>query len=95
MNQSHNEGDRASFTCQADGEPLPTISWYFNDASLYQINNSKYMFISRRLLTSVVDILIIINVQSSDMGTYTCNATNIVSFDATSRILTVNGELLV
>ena len=94
MNQTYNEGDTASFTCQADGEPLPTINWYFNSAPLDQMNTSKYMFAHRHLVTYVVDILNIMNVQSSDVGTYTCNATNVISSDTSSGVLTVNGELL-
>ena len=36
--------------------------------------------------------LTIMNVQSSDVGTYTCNATNVLSSDTSSGVLTVNGE---
>ena len=93
MDQTHDEGDTASFTCQADGEPLPTISWYFNGAPLNESDTTKYTIKDRRLDTAVVDILNIMNVQSSDVGTYTCNATNVVSSDNSSGVLTVNGEL--
>ena len=92
MNLLHNEGDTASFVCQADGEPLPTISWYFNSVQLDQINTSKYMFTHRQFETSVINILIIKNVQSSDIGTYTCNAANVVSTDTSSGVLSINGE---
>ena len=34
----------------------------------------------------------IMNVQSSDVGTYTCNATNVLSTDTSSGVLTVNGK---
>ena len=94
MDQTHNEGGIASFTCQADGEPLPIISWYFNDALLDQAKTSKHTFTDRQLETSVQNILRIMNVNSSDVGTYTCNATNVVSTDSSSGVLTVNGELL-
>ena len=93
MDQTHNEGDTASFTCQADGEPLPIISWYFNGIPLDESNASKYLMIDRHFDTFVMDTLIIMNVQSSDVGTYTYNATNIVSSDTSSGVLTVNGEL--
>ena len=92
--QSQNEGDIASYTCQADGEPLPTISWYFNGAPLNESDTSKYVITNRHFDTLVVNVLFIINGQSSDVGTYTCNATNVVSSDTSSGVLTVNGELL-
>ena len=34
LNQTENERETASFTCQATGEPIPTISWYFNGVLL-------------------------------------------------------------
>ena len=91
--QTHNEGDTASFACQADGEPLPTISWYFDGIPLDESDTSKYMITNRSFDTFVMGILNIMNVQSSDVGTYTCNATNVVSSDTSSGVLTVNGEL--
>ena len=93
MDQIQNEGYTASFACQVDGEPLPTIIWYFNGAPFDESDTSKYMIIDRRLDTVVMNTLIIITVQSSDVGTYTCNATNVVSNDTSSEVLTVNGEL--
>ena len=92
MDQTENEGDRASFTCQADGEPLPTISWYFNGALLDESNTAKYM-ITERQITTTTNILNIMNVESSDVGTYTCNATNVVFSNTSFGVLTVNGEL--
>ena len=85
MDVTQTEGGIASFTCQADGDPLPTISWYFNGAPLDESNTAKYMITERQLN--------IMSVQSSDVGTYTCNATNVVSSDTSSGVLTVNGEL--
>ena len=93
MDQSHNKDDTVSFTCQADGEPLPTISWYFNGTPLDESDTLKYMITDNHLVTSVMNNLSVLNVQSSDVGTYTCNATNVVSTDTSSGVLTVNGEL--
>ena len=93
MDETQTEGDIASFICQADGDPLPTISWYFNDAPLDESNTAKYTITERQISTTTnTDILNIMSVQSSDVGTYTCNATNVVSSDTSSGILTVNGE---
>ena len=88
INDTLNEGETASFTCQATGRPIPTITWYFNGALLM---NGNISFTS--LDDTINSTLSIMNVQSSDVGTYTCNATNVVSSDTSSGVLTVNGEL--
>ena len=94
MDQTQNEGETASFTCQAPGDPIPTISWYFNDAPVDEANTIKYTIsMMSSNTTTISSTLTIMNVQSSDVGTYTCNATNVVSTDTSSGVLTVNGEL--
>ena len=85
MSQDVNEGSNAFFSCQADGEPFPTISWYFNGTAL--ADPTKY-----NITNNTLDI---VSVESSDVGTYTCNATNVVSSDTSSGVLTVNGEFLI
>ena len=92
FDQIRDEGDTASFTCQATGGPVPTISWYFNgtllaDGTAHTISETSVN------TTTINSILTIMSVQSSDVGTYTCNATNVVSSDTSSGVLTVNGEL--
>ena len=92
MDQIQDEEGAASFTCQATGEPVPTISWYFNgtllaDGATHTISETSVN------TTTINSILTIMSVQSSDLGTYTCNATNVVSSDTSSGVLTVNGEL--
>ena len=96
MDQTQNEEDTASFTCQATGEPVPTISWYFIGTSLSNNTDVNKYEVSMMEVnaTTINNTLTIMNVQSSDVGTYTCNATNVVSSDTSSGVLTVNGELL-
>ena len=89
MDQTQIETDTAFFTCQTTGEPAPTISWYFNDVPVDVTNTVKYDVLSTFPGQSSLRIN---NVQSSDVGTYTCNATNVVSSDTSSGVLTVNGE---
>ena len=87
-----NETNTVTFSCQATGEPLPIISWYFNgtminsDANKYNISNS----VNGTVMTSS---LMIMNSQSSDAGVYTCEAENFIRTVTTSGILTVNGKL--
>ena len=92
MDETQDEGDTASLTCQATGEPVPTISWYFNGILL--ADGAKHTISETSVNTTTINsTLTIMSVQSSDVGTYTCNATNVVSSDTSSGVLTVNGEL--
>ena len=93
IDQTLNVGSNAVFICNVTGEPVPTISWYFNGASVNEANTMKYTISMMSLnITTNSSILTITNVQSSDVGTYTCNATNVLSSNTSSGILTVNGE---
>ena len=94
MHQTQNEGDAASFTCQSTGEPVPTIRWYQSGTPLDETNTRKYNVLMILLnATTISNTLTIMNVESSDVGTYTCNGTNALSSDTSSGILTVNGKL--
>ena len=93
IHQVQDEGDTVSFTCQATGGPVPTISWYFNSAPVDEANMMKYTISMTSVNTTTINsTLTIMSVESSDVGTYTCNATNVVSSDTSSGVLTVNGE---
>ena len=92
MDQTQNETNTISFTCQATGEPVPTISWYFNDVPVDVTNIAKYIVSVISLHVTANSTLTIMNVLSSDVGTYTCNATNVASSATSSGVLTVNGE---
>ena len=94
MDQVEDEANAASFTCQTTGEPVPTISWYFNGAPVNNVTDvDKYSIVQMEVnSTTISNTLAIMNVESSDVGTYTCNATNIISTDISFAILTVNGE---
>ena len=94
-NQTLNQGDMAFFSCQATGQPIPIISWYFNDALVETINTMKYM-ISETSLNSTIkySTLTITDAKLSDIGTYTCNAANVVSSNTSSGMLAVNGKFI-
>ena len=95
MNQTLNQGSDAVFIYQVTGEPVPTIIWYFNSAVVDETNTMKYTISMMPLNTTTINsTLTIMNVQSFDVGTYTCNGTNVVSTNTSSGVLTVNGEAL-
>ena len=87
-----NETNDIQFVCQAIGVPVPYIRWYFNGVMVNMSDSSKYNSSSIYLNESIIEsTLIIMNAESSDIGTYTCEAANIIGNSQTSGILTVNG----
>ena len=86
-----NGTDSVTFFCEAIGEPTPTISWYFNDVMITE--SDKYSIYSGRVIGRAENALTINNPETSDAGTYTCHAENIVGSDSSSGILTVNGKI--
>ena len=86
-----NETNSVTFSCQAIGEPVPAISWYFNGIMINISDAHKYTASNLLNRTVVTNLFTIIHVQSSDVGTYTCFAENIIGSDQSSGILTVNG----
>ena len=91
-----NQKENVTFLCKVVGEPVPDISWYFNDVMInVSDNSSKYMIVSRSLnITTTENALTVYNVTSSDVGTYTCNATNIIGSVTSSGILTVTSKFI-
>lgn len=92
VDQLENETNPVTFTCRATGEPIPTISWYFNDDLLNMLNVTDYNMTSTVNGVVVESLLTIFNAQSSHVGTYTCHAKNIFGSDRSSGILTINGN---
>ena len=91
--------ETAVFTCEADGVPTPTITWWRYDTTLTEV-------------TEVTDAMenVTINVTSSDSRTvmstltftntqpilaaqYRCTTSNLLGMASENVTLTVNGEL--
>ena len=81
-NEIRNQKENVSFLCQSDGEPVPDISWYFNGVMINISDSSKYMITSRSINTTTTEnTLTVYSVASSDVGAYTCTATNTLGND--------------
>ena len=89
-----NETISSTFTCEATGEPVPNITWYFNDSTLLVSDASKYSISNSLNGTVIKSLLTIVSAQSSDVGKYTCHAENIIGADRSSGILTVNSKFV-
>ena len=89
--QLENETNPTSFTCQATGEPIPTITWYFNGDMINV--TSKYRTNSTVINTTTIEgMLEIYNASSSDVGTYICSATNELGTKRSVGVLTIHGK---
>ena len=90
-----NETNKIQFVCQAIGVPVPYIRWYFNGVMVNLSDSSKYNSSSVHLNESIIEsTLSIKDANSSDVGTYTCQAENIIGTSQSFGILTVNGMCL-
>ena len=94
VNEMRNQEENITFLCHSVGEPVPGISWYFNGVMInVSDNSSKYMIVSRSLnITTTENTLTVYNVTSSDVGTYTCNSSNIIGSVTSSGTLTVTSK---
>ena len=88
-----NETNPATINCQVTGRPVPSISWYFKGVMINVSNTSKYNVSNTRRDTTATSLLTISNADSSDVGTYTCQAENNIGTDQSYGILTVNGKV--
>jgi len=87
------EGDTALFTFQATGIPLPDVTWYFNSVPVDETNTMKYMISEMSFNpTAKNSTLTVLGLESSNMGTYTCNAVNSFSSKSGSGLLTINSK---
>ena len=76
-----------TFSCEATGEPAPTISWLVNAVKISGTNNCNISeFVNGTVVTSVLTI------PSSNVGTYTCEAKNIVGINREYAVLIVQGK---
>ncbi|XP_019853400.1 PREDICTED: hemicentin-1-like [Amphimedon queenslandica] len=75
VNQKRIEGDSVTFSCFATGDPIPEVTWRFNN-SLILTNNTKY---SIGDITEGIEFgsLTINDLNYFDKGTYECTASNV------------------
>lgn len=90
MDHLINESEPITFTCQAVGQPVPNIVWYFN-GNLINESNKDLMVIINMINITTTSTLTVNNTQSAHVGTYTCVASNDIGSVTSSGVLTVNG----
>lgn len=78
------QGSSTVLECQATGDPLPVVTWFFSSA---QIPNQG----DPRVRQASNGSLLITPVQTGDRGEYLCLATNSAGNDSITLQLTVYG----
>jgi len=87
-------GSSFTLVCIAEGFPLPSMQWYFNDA---KINNSSSRYIvDDSSMNSVTTTLTVRMVEADDDGAYYCEAISghydLATVSSERVNITVNGE---
>ena len=82
-NKTRIEGVDVTFSCNATGNPKPTISWSRSGSPVHTSNNSRFSFSEGK------KELTITNVNRTDSGKYQCVASNSLGND-TSDAATLN-----
>ena len=92
MDREYKEGETATFECLVRSTRRPHITWHFKNKTLNNYDQSKYIISSP--LSSLRSTLIILDVKSSDVGTYICNATNAAGSATSAGNLAVHSKQL-
>ena len=90
--------DTAVLTCEADGVPTPTITWWRYDTTLTEVTDAmKNVTIDVTTSDSrtVMSTLTFTNTQPVLAAQYQCTASNLLGVASENATLTVNGELRV
>lgn len=89
VNQKRIEGDSVTFSCFATGDPIPEVTWRFNN-SLILTNNTKY---SVGDITEGIEFgsLTISDLNYFDKGTYECTASNVNGTSSLDVLLEIQG----
>ena len=88
MDADRIQGDSVTFECFGTGDPVPTITWTFNNTVL---NNSDKYTINTISDGPDFGSLTIVDLTYFDRGVYTCNVTNQISYSSNHALLRIQG----
>ena len=86
MNATRHQGDSHKFVCAAVAYPHPVFVFTFNGVRIVS-NSSKHTLVTN----STHGTLTVLNLQTSDEGTYTCSASNPYGSVSSVAALSVQG----
>ena len=82
------EGEPVKLRCKVDGQPLPQVTWFFNDEQLPQQPDDRYS-----VICDYHEFILMMPHPTLDMsGRYTASASNQHGTKSTSTTLDVHGR---
>ncbi len=81
------ENGEAVFICNVVSNPLATVTWFA------EVGTTRQLLTPGPRIDISNNILIISNVQQSDVGFYTCVATNVFGSNTTTARLVIAGKI--
>ena len=88
--------ETAVFTCEADGVPTPTITWWRYDTTLTEVTDAMEnvtIDVTTSDSRTVMSTLTFTNTQPILAAQYQCTASNLLGMASKNVTLAVNGEL--
>ena len=96
MSITRNESDSVELTCQVEGQPKPTVTWFKDGAEVNTSDARIEISHPDSNGSSTVSTLTIPDAVRSDQGSYHCRASNRIgaSLNSSSANVTVNCKYL-
>ena len=90
------ETETVTLTCQYEGKPKSTVTWFKDGTELVTKNSSRLTVMETGDVTSTTSSLTITNLNRTDEGKYKCQVSNSIQTNvpSTEAQLTVNCKLL-
>ena len=103
MNETVTSPANASLTCEADGVPAPTITWFREvEGTLQEVsdmvehdNITIITITETSMIRTTVSTIRFFMTQPSFAAPYTCRASNLLGTAERVGVLTIHGELVV
>ena len=96
VNVTVTSSETAVFTCEADGVPTPTITWWRYDTTLTEVTvamENVTIDVTTSVPRTVMSTLTFTNTQPVLAAQYRCTASNLLGMASENATLTVNGKL--
>ena len=86
-------GSSASLQCNATGDSVPTITWRYNGTVITQ-SDPLYTINTTSTSTYSISTLLIPTVDSTTVGSYSCEAVNMITSVSSTSTVSILGNTI-